>query len=258
MFNSITKLFKKDPVEVALNEYRKIVKLKEDLEKIEPKDEIQQEIKETQHKVLKNNFEAVAKTYDLKTRGTGFGYLNLQSTEKRIYKLSNIENIKFSEKTFVEYSPRIIEIDHGLTSKLDFETEKKFMKLKPKKLKTEVFQKIRKRVQEKVKKAVIKLVQDTPYNEDVFYRYIMEDLNDHPVFDIETIEERYDFVYYLLSEFDWDDDYNINVKNILIFNVSKYGNSIKKLIQEIKTKRYDFAVRDVDSIGHKSFRKYVE
>jgi hypothetical protein len=257
MFNSITKIFKKDPREVAINEAKKIMKLREKLEDLDVQDEIQKEIKSTQLEVLRNNFSTVAHTFELKNESGEF--LNLQGTSKKLYKIGKVDTIYFKESALNDFSPRTIDVDPGLTSKLDFELEKKFMKLKPEKLKTNTFQKIRNKVQEKVKKATIKLVQDTPYNEDVFYRFIIDNLDDHPIFDIDDIEKRYDFVYYLLTEYKWDDDWEIQAKDILVFDQLNFSYMhIDKLLNELKTKRYDFAVRDHNSMGVKSFRKWVE
>lgn len=244
MFGFVTSLFKKDPREVTLNEFRKIRDLKVKLDALSVTDELQKEMKETQYAVLLNNFEAVAHTFQLKNELPVYqkdGLLNLQSTDKKVYTLNDMNS--WSEAVLTEFEPRIRHVDPGLTSKLDFDLEKKFLLLS-RPVKKSILENIRERIEKKVKLKAIELAEATPYNEDVFYEFIIDNFGEDS-FNIDTIEERYDFIYFLYTEFAFTEDFEIGVKDILVFKPERYDSdrlNIRKLVEKLKSQRYDFVL----------------
>ena len=245
--------FKKDPRDLSLIEFDKIIKLNEKIDKLDVSDDVHIEIRDTQRDVLLNNFHTIAHTFQIKNEVAVTqrdGLLNLQSTEKRVIDYDEKILHNFNPATIEKYNVEVIEVDHianEVPLVLDVSLERKFLLLKKRKINKKVYESIIKKVQNKVKKVCIALSEECPYNEAVFYEFIINNFEEEE-FNLDNIEDRFNYVSHLMERFRWCESFDIAAKNVLIFNHDEKSMNKTDLVKNLKTNRFDFILQVQDGI----------
>jgi len=246
-------------------EYDKLIMLEQKRQGIvkEYGDDIPDEYKEyvqTQKEMIQNNFLMLAKTVDIEG---GFKnseemmkkgiYFNMQGTKPSII----LTTEEYGSKDFTDAGNgsniTSSRLDEGIT--YAFKTEimelsKKFLAIKPGKLKSDVRNALHSKAEKLIAKKTIDFCKVFGDNAPVIQEYIFSGLqgeNDH-YHNIYEFEERLNIIgglYYILKDMSFD----IGPKEVVFIYCPKSIDLVHNLLSKINNRKYDFILGKGDGYG---------